>query len=264
MKKMRSPRKSGRLGANHLRRLRNNKGRRRAWFRGKNLFRYAMILTAAGALTYGGFTAWKAYRSGQVLALTKIEVTGNRLWESSRLLERAGLEVGSRLPEISLSAARNAVAQLPGIQEVKVSRSLGGSLRVEIREEEMVAVRKSGTWQGLMASGVWLSLPSGKADLPIITSRTPKGTDFPALARFLNDARMHFPDLYAGFSQITPVSGGEIEIYWRDRGLKVRADYMNKSLNSLEFLRSLLSREAAFWTDGSTVDLRVEGYAYVL
>jgi hypothetical protein len=32
----------------------------------------------------------------------------------------------------------------------------------------------------------------------------------------------------------------------------------------LEFLRTLLRREADGWPPGSTVDLRVEGYAYVL
>ena len=42
-------------------------------------------------------------------------------------------------------------------------------------------------------------------------------------------------------------------------------DYTNKSLNSLEFLKALLAREQDAWADGAArLDLRVEGYAYVL
>jgi hypothetical protein len=37
----------------------------------------------------------------------------------------------------------------------------------------------------------------------------------------------------------------------------------NKSLTSLEFLQAMLKRHKAALEPGRTVDLRVEGYAYV-
>ena len=37
----------------------------------------------------------------------------------------------------------------------------------------------------------------------------------------------------------------------------------NNPLNSLEFLRALIAQQGASLEAGKTVDLRVEGYAYV-
>ena len=87
--------------------------------------------------------------------------------------------------------------------------------------------------------------------------------DGTALACFLAGARDGYPELFEAFSQIAPRERGEADIYWRDGRFKIRVDYANKSLNSLEFLRALLRGESTSWQRGRTVDLRVEGYAYV-
>jgi hypothetical protein len=67
-----------------------------------------------------------------------------------------------------------------------------------------------------------------------------------------------------------------MEIILRDRRLKVllplertgarrnsATSGSNKSLISLEFLRALQEQQAASLEPGKTVDLRVEGFAYV-
>jgi hypothetical protein len=53
-------------------------------------------------------------------------------------------------------------------------------------------------------------------------------------------------------------------VYWRDGRVKLRLDYTDASLRSLEYLGELMRREQGSWPEGATVDLRVEGYAYVL
>jgi cell division septal protein FtsQ len=231
------------------------------------LFFLSLIATLALAAGTASWRAFQAYREGEILIVNRIEVSGNRHWESSALLEASGLEVGARLPRVSLGKAREALRQLPGIQDVSVGRSWSGDVRVRVREEEVLALARDrrGGWSGLTASGSWmrLSTPDMNADLPVIEGGKSRG---PALAAFLTEVRRGFPDLYRGFSQIVPAAGnaGGADIYWRDQRVKVRLDYTNKSLNSLEFLRTLLRREADGWPPGSTVDLRVEGYAYVL
>ena len=262
--------KPGRRGANHHQRVQLRREKRKTWIQdfGKNLDFKKTIWTLLALMVLGGvgYVSWKGYRAyhdGRILTVNRIEVSGNHHWETSRLLEQAGLEVGSKMPEVSVRLARRELLQLPGIQEVKVRRSFDGELRVEVQEEDVLALRHAGAWEGLTPSGAWMPLRAAENDVPVIDGEmTP--ADAAALAVFLSGARSQYPQLFRSFSQINVRSQDEADIFWRDGRVRVRLDYTNKSLNSLEFLQALLVREKDSWSDGSTVDLRVEGYAYVL
>jgi cell division septal protein FtsQ len=263
--------KTGRKGANRLQRVQFRREQRRKAILGLGKTgwkRLAWVLPTLGllcGLTYGAWKGFQAYGDGRILTVNRIEVEGNHYWESSQLLERAGLEIGSGLPGVSLRSARAALRQLPGIQEVTVHASLDGELRVQVKEEEILALRQSDGWLGLTPTGAWMPLRTAPADLPIVdlqAGTTPK--DVAALAIFLEGAHTRYPQLFEGFSEISMRGPDEADIYWRDGNFKMRVDYTNKSLNSLEFLSELLPQEKATWPSGSTVDLRVEGYAYVL
>ena len=263
-------RKSARQGANKRQKLEHRRAQRRNLFRveklgGKRLAILFVTVALIGVAGYGIHKAYQAYRDGRILTVNRIEVTGNRHWESSHLLERAGLEVGSRLPGVSLRSASEALRLLPGIQAVKVRSSLDGELRVEVKEEDVLALRQGNGWEGLTPSGAWMPLRTAEADLPVIDVQSDAVQwDVRALAHFLAGARSLYPQIFGGFSQISVRGPDEVDIYWRDGRFKMRVDYTNKSLNSLEFLQALMAREQASWTPGSTVDMRVEGYAYVL
>jgi hypothetical protein len=56
---------------------------------------------------------------------------------------------------------------------------------------------------------------------------------------------------------------GEADVYWRDGRMRLRVDCATTGDGSLGFLSELLRREQDNWAAGATVDLRVEGYAYV-
>ncbi len=55
----------------------------------------------------------------------------------------------------------------------------------------------------------------------------------------------------------------DLEVVLRDGRLKVLIEMGNKSLSSMEFLQALLNQQKGSLEPGKTVDLRVEGYAYV-
>ncbi len=261
--------KTVRRGANHRQRLENRREQRKNLFRGtlglKRATALLLILTVLGTGGYGIRKGLQAYRDGRILTVNRIEVSGNHHWESSRLLQLAGLEVGSGMPGVSMKSARESLRHLPGIQDVTVRCSLKGDLRVEVKEEQVLAIRQSNGWQGLTASGAWMPLREAESDVPVIdVQKKLSPGDLAAFASFLEGARSRYASLYAGFSQISLRSSDEADVYWRDGGFRARVDYTNKSLNSLEFLKALIAREQTSWPSGSTVDLRVEGFAYVL
>jgi len=233
--------------------------RRRLWMIGG-----PVALVSIAALVLGA----RAYRAGDFLTVTRLEVTGNKHWSSSVLLEQAGLEVGQRFLEIPFRAARLELGRLPGIESATLHYVPGGRLRLEVHEAEIVAQRGiSGGWRGLTPRGDWMPLSDRRPeDAPVLEGKalTPKSER--AAALFLASVRKRYPDIFAGFSQVSLSHGDvpEADVYWRDGRVKLRLDCGDASLRSLENLGELLRREQASWHEGATVDLRVEGYAYVL
>jgi hypothetical protein len=84
-------------------------------------------------------------------------------------------------------------------------------------------------------------------------------------AAWLAGVRTRHPDVFAGFSQVSPRgTSGEADVYWRDGRIRLRVDCAVDGDGSLGYLTELMRREQSGWAEGATVDLRVEGYAYVL
>lgn len=238
-------------------------------FTGSPRRRKLRLLVIATSLAFAGLATWGglAYRDGAVLTVSRLEVTGNRHWTSARLLEQAGLEVGQRFHEIPFRAARRNLLRLPGVESATLRYVPGGRLRLEVRESDVVALRHTGrVWRGLTPAGDWMPLsPRAEEDAPVFENRGLAPRSERAAAAFLTAVRSKHPELFAGFSQISPARGRpEADVYWRDGRVKLRLDYTDASLRSLEYLGELMRREQGSWPEGATVDLRVEGYAYVL
>ena len=209
----------------------------------------------------------RSYLAGGLLTVSRLEVSGNRHWSSDRLLEQAGLEVGQRLHEIPFREARRNLMRLPGIESATVRYVPGGRLRLEVHESQVVAQQGTGAgWRGLTPGGDWMPLSDRyPEDAPILEGRGITASSQRSAARFLASVRTRYPEVYAGFSQVSLSRGDvpEADVYWRDGRVKLRLDCGDDSLRSLENLGELLRREQASWPEGATVDLRVEGYAYV-
>ena len=102
-------------------------------------------------------------------------------------------------------------------------------------------------------------------DVPVLEDRNLSQGAIDRVAVWLADVRARHPEVFAGFSQLLPRGeSGEADIYWRDGRVRLRVDCAAPGRNSLGYLIELMRREQAGWAEGATVDLRVEGYAYVL
>jgi hypothetical protein len=240
----------------------NAQGKRRR-ARAKWLLLGSLALASAAL-----FFAGRSYRAGGLLTVSRLEVSGNRHWGSSLLLEQAGLEIGQRFHEIPFRAARRNLLRLPGIESATLRYVPGGRLRLEIREADIVAQRGTASgWRGLTPGGEWMPLSDRTPeDAPVLEGRGLTARAERRAALYLASVRRRYPDVFAGFSQVALSRGDvpEADVYWRDGRVKLRLDCGDASLRSLEYLGELLRREQASWPEGATVDLRVEGYAYVL
>lgn len=239
---------------------------RRALSLFRNLLVAALAVAAVGG---GGVAAWRAFDTTGFLVLREVEVTGNRLWDSKAILAKAGVELGVRLPAIPVRKVEAAVASLPGIASAEVDRAWPSRLVIKVVERQPVACGYSKGWRGLASDGALLpGLDMALSDLPVVDGFASLGAARRAeLGAFLESVRTSYPALYASFSQLS-LKGkaglpADLEIVLRDGRLKVMVEMGNKSLSSLEFLQALLRRQKAALAPGGTVDLRVEGYAYV-
>lgn len=216
-----------------------------------------------------GLSLWasvSSYARGGLLTVARVEVTGNRHWDTVRLLESADLDIGVRLHEIPFRAARKRLLSLPGIESASVRYLPGGRLRISVREADVVAIRRlPAGWRGLTPAGEWMPLaPDAFEDAPVLEGGGLPERAVHAAAAWLALVQARHPDVFAGFSQFSPRGeSGEADVYWRDGRMRLRIDYAVAGAASLDFLRELLRREGGTWRDGATVDLRVEGYAYV-
>jgi cell division protein FtsQ len=214
-----------------------------------------------------------------VLALRQVDVVGNRLVDKAAVLEKAGLELGVKLPFIKVAAVESSLRDLPGVGRVEVKRMYPSRIEIRIIEKEPVAMGYARGWHGLASDGSRIAgLDWNRSDLPVVDGFAAlDAAACAALGAFLDGARRDHPELFANFSQLSFRAPDNVEIILRDRRLKVllalgppaakapkiATGKADKSLISLEFLRALQDQQAAALEPGRTVDLRVEGFAYV-
>ncbi|MEO6097489.1 MAG: FtsQ-type POTRA domain-containing protein [Fibrobacteria bacterium] len=256
---------------------------RRTW----NIVRTLILASlVTGGLGAAGVLGWRAFQSHGFLALREVVISGTSWVSKADILEKAGLELGVKLPSIPVSAVEASLRTLPGVGQVEVRRMFPSRIEIRIHEKEPVAMGRARGWYGLARDGSrMVGIDWVQSDLPVVEGFAAlDSSSRAALGGFLAGAKQGFPDLYANFSQLSLRGPEELEIVMRDGRLKVlltldprdlEADgarasaakktslNANKSLNSLEFLRALIAQQGADLNDGGTVDLRVEGYAYV-
>jgi hypothetical protein len=235
---------------------------RRAW----NLMR-VLIMTCllVGGLGTAGWAGYKAFESNGFLVLRQVDVVGNHLIGKEASLEKAGLELGVKLPSVPTGSVEASLMTLPGMGEVEERRIFPSRIEIRVKEKEPVAMGFAKSWYGLAPDGTRISgLDWGESDLPVVDGfATLDSSRRCALGSFLQAAKQSYPAMYANFSQLTVREGGDaVEIILRDGRLKVLLDLGpdlalsqaaengkkidgNKSLNSLEFLQALMRQQGA-------------------
>ena len=265
----------------------------------------ALILTALvlGGLGAAGWMGWRAFQTHGFLALRQVDVVGNKLVAKADILEKAGLELGTKLPSVPVAAIEASLRSMPAVGDAEVRRIYPSRIEIRVKEKEPVAMGYARGWYGLAPDGSRISgIDWGQSDLPVVDGFAALDSNARgALGAFLDGAKRAYPALYANFSQMSLRGNDGLEIILRDGRLKVlvglerplrlnaaaraaspasgagaaatanpligmekaTTEAANKALNSLEFLQALIDQQGASIDAGKTVDLRVYGYAYV-
>lgn len=140
---------------------------RRQWARRWGVWRYVLLAALAiGALVAG---VWLIFFSS-VLAVTGVDVEGNRLLSEEEIARAAAVPTGEPLARADLDAIRARVEALPAVESVDVSRQWPDQVRVEVDEREAVAVVVlDDRYRGLDANGVvFRDYPRPPRGLPVI------------------------------------------------------------------------------------------------
>lgn len=220
-----------------------------------------LSLTAIGV-------AWsqKQVRAMDWASVKSIEIKGLRHLDRGEVLARTPLELGASWLWLGATQAEKALMATPGIRSVEVRRAFPSRVMVEIDEEEPIALAHSGYWLALFADGKMAEgHPWQGKDLPVLENvQAMQAQRRVALCDFLGRVKRERPESFARFSQVTPLSGQDIAVILRDGQARLLLDVAAKSLNSLDFLESLLRDHASTWRTGANIDLRVDDHAYVL
>ena len=242
----------------------------------RNVFTVIRTLVLAsvviGGLGAAGWAGWRTFQNNGFLALRQVDVVGNKLVGKAEILEKAGLELGTKLPSVRIAGVEAALRAMPGVGDVDVRRIFPSRIEIRVREKEPVAMGFARGWYGLAADGARIAgLDWGQSDLPVVDGFAAlDSSERAAMGGFLDQAKRSHPAMYASFSQLSLRGRDGMEIILRDGRLKVLVPLdkftnppSNKSLNSLEFLQALIRQQGSALEAGKTVDLRVDGYAYV-
>ena len=88
----------------------------------------------------------------------RIEVQGNTIYASDKIIEASGLELGDNLLTVSrATVGGNVKAALPYVDQVSVGRVLPDTVVISVKESQLAFAAATDT------NTVWLISPSGKA-----------------------------------------------------------------------------------------------------
>jgi hypothetical protein len=228
--------------------------------------RFGTFLFLAGLTTVVVSLGWRSFSNMDWLKIKNIEVNGLHHLNASDLLARTSIEVGSNWLTMGSASAVKALSAIPGIEKAEIRRRFPSTVVITISESEPIALAHDGGWLGLFENG---SATDGEAwikqDLPVLEGFAKLSpTRRTILCAFLGRTFREKPETFSRFSQVTPLSGGTAEVILRNGQAKVLLDPEAKSLNSLDFLETLLREKASSWRVEANIDLRVPDHAYVL
>jgi cell division protein FtsQ len=139
------------------------------WSLAKLFAGVVLVVAASGAV------AWGAHRyalSTPRFAIKKLELSGNRRLSESEISTLAGLEPGQNIFAFDTANAERKLLENPWLREVKITRELPTTLKVEVTEHEPAALAVIGEDLYLVtrAGEPFKPLSEGDpSDLPVVT-----------------------------------------------------------------------------------------------
>lgn len=143
--------------------------RRGPWFR----LLVATAVFTVGLLGWGSWRGVTALLSSETLRIRDIQVEGCRVLPASRVRERLEPMIGRPLFSVDPDSLEAALADLPRLRGIRVSRRLPGRLHCRVEEAEGVALWLDENFQEVDAEGKPLErFGNPPPDLPIIRPST--------------------------------------------------------------------------------------------
>lgn len=141
--------------------------------RGWNRHRWQLTAGLAAMLALAGTAGWVVLGS-PLFDTRAVQVVGTRELSADTVLTVAAVPLGTSLLRLDTEGIETRVAALPRVATVRVSRTLGGTVRIAVTERTPIAV-----WPG--PDGVHLVDATGTAYLTV--ARAPRGLPELRLAR---------------------------------------------------------------------------------
>lgn len=124
--------------------------------------------------------AWGAYRyalTSPRFAITQLELQGAARLSETDVSRAAGIERGQNIFTVDTQLAESRLLENPWVEQVKVTRTLPGTLRIELKERDAQALAAAGNTLYLVSrSGEPFKRfnPADDHDLPTITGLSPE------------------------------------------------------------------------------------------
>jgi cell division protein FtsQ len=216
------------------------------------------MLLAGGGVVVLALLGWGLW-SGPLLAVRSVQVDGAATLPAALVREAAGIQDGRSLLRVDVDAAREAVAELPQVESVTVTRGWPSRVVITLVERTPLAVVGEAGRRSLVDErGVLFDTVTGEAPAGVVplTVRNPGPDDEATLAALTAIAAL--PEAVRG--QVAEVSAQDAEaiVVTLGDGTVVRWGGADESGTKAETLAALLATfsEGAL-EPGTEVDLSV-------
>jgi cell division protein FtsQ len=154
--------------------IRRKKFSQHTWPAFRRYFLISVVVIGGGYACYE--VAHFFYASPKMLLLRpeQIDVTGNHFVSREAVVAGFGSDRGRSVARVPLDARRQAIEQMPWVEQASVERVLPNRIRVELTERKPAAFLRSGSDLMLVdLQGVILERPAGEAfAFPVVTGLT--------------------------------------------------------------------------------------------
>jgi cell division protein FtsQ len=233
----------------------------------------AIVLVTGMLIVFWSAPGWG--RREERFTLASFEVRGNRVLTREEVLDLSGVEIGSRLFDVSIRELEACVAACPRVERAQAVRALPGRVLVTVDErvpEALVAVEPGVV---LEVTGDGIVLPpvarSVAVDLPVITGAV--GQIEPGMAeppselmeaiRLLAMARSVSERLWMDISEVRIAPGSGLVIYTVADGAEIRVGSGALEPNDLKRLWHVLNDVRDRGRTIDSIDLRYEDQVIV-
>lgn len=199
-----------------------------------------VLVVAAAALL--GWLLW----AGPLLAVRSIQVDGVSILPPDQVREAAGVAEGTPLLRVDVDAAEDAVARLPQVASVQVTRGWPDRLVITVQERTPVAVVGAPGRRTLVdGEGVLFDTVTGEPPAGVVPLDVPEpGPGDPVTLAALTAIEGLPADLRGSVAGVTADTAEEITMLLRDGTLVVWGD-AGESARKGEVLAALVGRIAA-------------------